>query len=267
MLKVFVTGSSGFVGKNLVGRLESKGYDVIGCDLPTCDITNLNQLINLMKDCDAVIHLAAMTKAGESFKNPQKYIKINTMGTINILESMRIHGIKRLVCISSGGVAGEKRYWSPYLWSKHLAELGCKMYHQSYGIDIVILRPTNIYGPKNWKGVSHIFLQSKKEGRPVTITGDGSQARDFVHVHDVCDAIILALESKLKFKKFVIGTGVATSIKQLADIIGVEYTLTMKFDNVGLRESVADTKPAEKYLGFKAKISIEEGTKRLLEEE
>lgn len=259
-MKIFVSGSEGFVGKNLLQRI-GKTHKVIECEV---DIT-MGQPFTLMNDmfgCDAVVHLAAMTKANESLKRPHIYLKTNLMGTINILEAMRLSGVKRLIYISSCGVKDYSQ-GSPYLWAKHLSERACAMYSKLYGLEIVILRPTNIYGPHNWKGVIHRFLEAKKNGEPLEIYGNGTQTRDFIYVCDVCDSIIKAIDIKFKDILYIeIGTGKETTIKELAKIIGGIYKF-IPLQNIGLKQSVADTTKAKTILGFEAKIALEEGLRRL----
>lgn len=260
MKTIFVSGSRGFVGRNLIERMKDS-YKVVECDLPECDITSLDCLTKKMAGCDAVVHLAAKTKAYESLGEPHTYIDTNVMGTTNVLEAMRLNGIKRLVYTSSCGVKGYKE-GSPYLWAKHISEIVCEMYAKLYGMEIIILRPTNIYGPHNWKGVIWHWIERKKKNEVLLIHGDGKQTRDFIHVYDVCDAIMTGLvKPNPKIITVEIGTGIETSLIGLAKKIGGKYALTGDWKKVGLRRSVANTKPAEKYLKFKAKISLDDGIK------
>lgn len=272
-MKIFITGSKGFVGTNLLEQIGNK-YEIIECDLPHCNILgSLEYLAEKMEGCDTVIHLAALAKVSESFKKPHDYFTINVMGTINILEVMRLKKIRRLIYISSCGVKRLEREDSipnPYHYSKHLAEQICEMYSKIYGIEVIILRPTIMYGPHNQKGVFSIFVKLEKKGMPLKISGDGSQTRDFIHVHDTCNAIIKATETEIDFSQFEtnvlrveIGTGKSTSIKQLAEMISnnIKYVPS---DKVGVSSSIADIRDAERYLGWKPKRKIKDEIKKLL---
>lgn len=272
-MKMFITGSKGFVGTNLLEQIGNK-HEIVECDLPHCNILgSLEYLAKKMDGCDIVIHLAALGKVSESFKKPHDYFTVNVMGTINILEAMRLKKIRRLIYISSCGVKRLERNDSvpnPYHYSKHLTEQVCEMYSKIYGIEVVILRPTIMYGPYNQKNVVSIFIKLTKKGTPLKIHGDGSQTRDFTHVHDTCNAIIKAVEIEIDFSQFEtkvlrveIGTGRPTSIKQLAEMISdnIQYIPSEK---IGVSSSIADIRDAKRYLGWKPKIKIKDGIKKLL---
>lgn len=261
MKKIFVTGSAGFVGKNLVEMLRREGHEVVEFDFaknPEHDITNLGQLVKYMEG-DAVIHLASKTQASESIKNPHPYMKVIIMGTANILEAVRLKGIKRLVYISSCGIKGMTRDGNPYHWSKYMAEGLCQMYSEIYGLEVVVLRPTIMYGPHNWKGVVHTFTERTRKGETLHIYGDGSQTRDFLYVRDSCRAMIKAATQKVegKFRILEIGTGKATSIKELAEMISDNVVFHPDKPS-GISSSIADIRDAKRYLNWKPKIKIKD---------
>lgn len=269
-MHIFVTGSSGFVGKNVVERLKELKHKVTTFDFTENskhDVTRLEPILSYMpENIDAVIHLASKTKASESLKCPLPYINIIVMGTANILEAMRLKKIKRLVYISSCGIKGmNSAGGNPYHYSKYLAEQLCEMYSKIYDIEIVVLRPTVMYGPRNWKGVVRTFINLTKKGKTLKIYGDGSQTRDFLHVYDAREAMIKAAMVNLpnKFICIEIGTGKVTSIKELAEAISddVEY---IPSKNIGISSSVANICNARYYLGWEPKINIKNVIKNQL---
>lgn len=260
--KVYVTGSKGFVGKNLMEHLKKEEkLEIVECD---CDIRFPHMLyMDIPSDTDIIIHLAAKTKANESMVEPHEYLDTNAMGTVNILEVMRKKKIPKMIFYSSGGVKGYGE-GAPYLWSKRMAEMACAMYCKLYGLQIIIFRPTNIYGPHNWKGVIWHFQQTKKKRKPLKVYGDGSQTRDFVHVYDVVDATMKAM--KLRSNAYPIyleiGTGVETSVLELAKKISKKYVLVPEKQNeVGLQSSVAKIATANLMLNWKPKITLKKGLK------
>jgi len=265
--KVFITGSKGFVGRHLVNQLQIEGFIVKECDMYDCDVTSFPDIIRDLEG-DVVIHLAARVRAGHSMKVPYQYIQTNVLGLINVLEVMRLKRIPRLIFISSAGVKGYTK-GAPYLWSKRVGELFVEMYAKLYGIEAVIIRPTNIYGEGNNKGIIYNFTKAKKENRILKIYGDGSQTRDFVHVDDVVSAIIKAVGVKMYPKRnpicVEIGTGVETSMIELAKKISPNYTFVpIEKEEVGLKRSVADISKAQHHLKWTSKISLEEGIRRIL---
>lgn len=256
-MKVFITGSKGFVGSHLIKRLQ-KNHTIIECDLPECSITNFNNLMNQM-DGDVVVHLAARVHAGQSMKMPREYMETNVMGLLNILDVMRLKGISRIIFISSIMAKYYKTKPIPYIWSKRLGEMLVELYAKAYGIKAVILRPTNIYGIGNNKGVVDLFVKFKKEGKKLQIHGDGSQTRDFIHIDDVVEAIVKAVEIKKLPKKPLyveVGTGKETTILELAKMVGVEYTLHP--ENEGGLERVVANISTGKRLKWKAQKSLED---------
>lgn len=265
-MRVYVTGWDGFVGPHLINRLEKEeGVEIVRC---RCDIRNITDLHAEMKsDIDVVLHLAAMTKANESLENPHPYIDVNAMGTCNILECMRLAGIPKIVNISSGGV---KDFFngSPYLWSKIIAEKLVIMYSKLYGIKSIIIRPNNIYGPNNYKGVIYHWMKAKKAGETLHIHGDGNQTRDFVHVYDVVDAIVKAMRTNKIIPLSVtleVGTGVGTKVIDLAKMmVGDNYVIHPELEHLaGIKKSVGNPVTTSIFLEWKAEITLKEGLKTL----
>jgi len=258
-MKIFITGSNGFVGSYLIRRLEEL-HTIIKCDLPKCNITNLGNMIEMIDgNVDIVIHLAARVHAGQSIEMPRAYMMTNVMGLLNILEVMRIKKIPRIIFISSIMSKYYKQNGIPYQWTKKFGEMLIELYAKAYGIKAVILRPTNIYGIGNNKGVVDLFMKLKKDGKKLQIHGDGSQTRDFIHISDVIEAIVKSVEIKKlpKMPVYVeVGTGIETSILELAKMVEVEYVLYP--EKVGGTERIVANISTGKRIKWKAKKSLKE---------
>lgn len=252
-MRILVTGGAGFVGSNVVDALVARGDDVVALDdlstgdranlaasgvpLVEADISDRAALLGALggRRFDAVVHLAAKTKVGQSVEQPELYRRVIVEGTANVLEAARRSGVKRFVNFSSGGVVyGETggacaheglpiRPASPYGTYKAAAEEQVA----ASGISALTLRPANIYGPRQRTdlegGVIAIFVGCWRSGTPLTIRGGGTMERDYVYVGDVAEAVIGALGSSSE-GVYNVGTGVATTVRRLvtlmADVLG-----------------------------------------------
>ena len=248
-MKIIVTGGAGFVGSHLTELLIKNGHfpviidnlntgkfkyikkfvDEGKADFIKLDIRNFSKLMKLPK-CSAVIHLAAIASVIESIDNPSFVNDVNVNGTLNVLEFCRKKKIKKFIFTSSAAIFGNNESKitesSPtvpttvYGSSKLTGEQYCRIYSELFGITTIILRPFNIYGPRQndtYAGVITKFLNRLKKNKPPIIFGTGNQTRDFIHAHDVARAFFLALRyNKTKFDVFNLGTGKSTSINTLA---------------------------------------------------
>jgi len=255
MKKVVVTGGAGFIGSNLVDSLIERGCDVIIIDnLSTGKLENINNkakfiendlssanpdhLVSILDGVDIVFHLAALARVQPSIDDPMPYNAANVTATLNILFAANKAGVKRLVYSASSSCYGDATKMpqletdainplSPYGLQKYIGELYCRLFSQIYTLDTVSLRYFNVYGERMALSgayclVTGIFARQMQEGKDLTITNDGKQRRDFTYVGDVVDANILAAThaSNLNGQSFNIGTGVNTSINEVADLFG-----------------------------------------------
>lgn len=256
------------------------------------DIRNLKDILPLFKGMDFVFHLAALPRVQYSIENPVETYDNNVNGTLNVLEAARrtkvkpvrksglSNGVKRVIYASSSSIYGNQKKYpfkeemrpdplSPYACQKYIGELLCQMYSRLYGLETVCLRYFNAYGPRaSTEGayalVTAIFLKLKKENKPLTITGDGKQSRDFTHVYDIVRANILASKSKKvgKGETINIGSGKNYTINQVAKFFGgpIKYIAP----RIEPRKTLADISKAKKLLGWQPKIKFEEGIKKLI---
>jgi UDP-glucose 4-epimerase len=250
--KVLVTGGAGFIGSHLTDALVNDGHSVVVIDnLSTgkrsqvnkrakfikADIRNLKKIKPYFKGVDLVFHLAARARIQPSIKDPVSTFDHNITGTLNVLLAARDAGIKRVVYSASSSSYGDQdtvplyeemtpRFKNPYSLSKYVGEEMCRLFSNLYGLETVSLRYFNVYGPRQllsgaYATVVGIFLKQFKDGKPLTIVGDGGIKRDFTHVSDVVRANILAAQSTKVGRGEVIniGTGKNYSINEVASMI------------------------------------------------
>lgn len=292
--KIIVTGGAGFIGSNLSMELVRKGFDVhiidnlsggkkenipAGAVFHKVDIREVSEIEPIFVGASGVFHLAALPRVQFSIENPVETTNVNILGTLNVFEAARKAGIKRIVYSASSSAYGDQKIMplvenmlpnpkSPYGLQKMVGEYFAKVWHEVYGIETVSLRYFNVYGPgQSDEGAYALviakFLKQKREGKPMTITGDGLQTRDFTHVSDVVNANILAMESDKVGKGEVlnIGAGNNVSIKKIAELIGgeIEYVPA----RLEPHDTLADNSRARELLGWQPKVSIEEGIRLL----
>ncbi len=285
-----VTGGAGFIGTNLCERLVADGEKVIVVDnlvagnaerLPRAvdfrllDVCDTEALVRTFSQADVVVHLAALPRVQFSIEHPFEAQHVNIDGTLSVLEAMRRAKVPRIVYAASSAMYGDQEMLplneslpaqpkSPYGLHKYVGELMLSLWHELHGIESVSLRFFNVYGPHldpegAYALVIGRFLKLRKEGKPLTITGDGEQTRDFVHVRDVVDAIIRAgnAEHVGKGDVFNVGTGQDVSINTLAQLIGgpIEYVPA----RVEPRFTRADSTRLREVLGWHPSVSLEEG--------
>jgi nucleoside-diphosphate-sugar epimerase len=216
-MKILVTGSSGFIGSHLVKEL-SKVHEIVTFDIKNDqreDVRNLDILLKKAKNCDAIVHLAALCIDSESVLKPQEYYSTNVLDTLNVLETARILEIKKIINASSAGVGTR----TPYSISKLHAEGLCNLFSNNYDIQTIILRFFNVYGPQNPKGVIYRFITRMEKNEPLIVNNDGNQVRDYIHVKDVIKTIKSLLENNYPSGIYEAGTDKGTSVKQIIRIL------------------------------------------------
>lgn len=254
-----------------------------GVSLLEIDIRDQREIVRALEGRDAVVHAAALIDVEESIEKPLLYLDNNALGTATVAKACVDAGVKRLIYISSAAVYGDPiklpidedhptRPLSPYGLSKLIGEQVVDLFSRVYGLEYVVLRLFNVYGPGQtsaYAGVITRFVARVKANLPPIIYGDGEQTRDFVNVRDVCGAVELALVTDHVNEIYNIGSGAATRIKDLAKLVtklaGVEGEPIYAAPRPGdIRHSCADISKARIYLGFTPRVSLEEGLKELL---
>lgn len=299
MAKIIVTGGAGFIGSNLVDALIEKGHDVLIIDnLSTGKKENINKKAEFVEEdlrdydkihplfegVDFVFHEAALPRIPLSIEKPQESNDINIKGTLNALVAAKFFGVKRFIYAASSSALGSKATLpmkedapcdplNPYALQKYVGELYCKIFYNIYGLPTVALRYFNVYGPRQpregtYTPVIGIFMTQKKRGEKLTITGDGKQTRDFTYVADVVRANILAMESeKVGHGEVInIGGGKNHSVNEIAEMIGGE-AIHVPARPGEMQDTLADISKAMEFLGWQPEITLEEGIKKLLENE
>ncbi len=291
MANYLVTGGAGFIGSHLCRKLEGLGHKVVSLDnmLHPCenpfeskfaDIRYSQDIVQFFKGCDVCFHLAAQISVDRSIHSPQETIDININGTLNMLELCRKHDVK-LVFASTSEVYGTAQKekmdedhpldaQSPYGASKAAADRLCKSYIDTYGMSIMILRNFNTFGPyqndDSYGGVIARFTKAALAGEDLNIFGSGEQERDYMWVDDAVNAYIKVMNQKGVFNA---GSGTTIKVNRIAHLIKERLKSTSKIVHVAGRPGevqrlCCDAKKI-KALGWKPKVSIEEGIKKYVD--
>jgi len=252
-MKVLVTGSEGYIGKELKKYLTTLGNEIICYDKK---INKNVENIHSVHFCDAIVHLAAIAGVSECEEDKDQAVIDNIIASSHIFK-LAYKNNKPLIFASSQ--AAKKPTANFYATTKYIAEQNA-FYLNGLGADIRILRFTNIYGgDMNGKNsVIANFTEACKNNKDIIVNGDGNQVRDFIHIQDICKAIFLALQNKGISEPIDIGTGIGTRIIDLAKMFKNIFTITEKYDKVGISYNVADTLLAKNLLGFRTSIKLED---------
>jgi len=283
MSNVLVTGGLGFIGSHLVDRLVKDEHDVCVIDnLSTGTIDNRNKKLNNMifddivkvyekrdvyrfGDIDIIYHLGAESRIQPSLKNPYQTFKTNVMGTTSMCDLARHYNCK---LIYAGSCTAEEQFLNPYAFTKFKGEEICKMYNEVYEVKTAIARFFNVYGSRHYREGSHatvlgIFEKQYMEGKPLTITGDGEQERDFIHVDDIVDGLILMSETDCDGETYEFGYGKSYSINEIASMFKTEVVHIEK-PYGEMNTARADIFEAVKYLNWEPTRNVEDYIKEFI---
>lgn len=299
-MKILITGGLGFQGAHLTKHLLDKGHEVTVLNTLSEDtekhldflprkpkivwgsVTDKELVRKSVREHDVVFHLAARINVDESIKDPLAFFDVNINGTVNMLEAVREQG-NRLIYASTCevyGVVPDKpcldeesvlRPHSPYAASKAAADRICFSYFKSYGTNVTIVRPFNIYGEGQKEGgfgaLIAILVKRALDGQNLKVFGSGTQTRDYMNIDDLVTAYDLILNSKnTAGEVYNFGTGAETSVKDIAEYIAKKIGVTVEYGEARPGEVsrfCADITKAKK-LGFSPKVSIWEGIDRYI---
>ncbi len=306
-MKYLVTGGAGFIGSNIVKELlrrkervrvldnfatgkrenlielmDNPNFELIEGDLRSFHIVR-----NAVKGVDYILHQGALPSVPRSINDPITTNDVNILGTLNILEAAKEFGVKRVVYASSSSVYGNSpalpkvesmpvQPLSPYALSKYAGERYCQIYYKIFGLETVVLRYFNVFGPNQdptsqYSAVIPKFIKLMKENEPPIIYGDGTQSRDFTYVANVVEANFLACNAHNSAGEvFNIGCGKRYTLLQLVDtinrILGKNIEPVFEKERIGdVKHSLAGIEKAKRILGFSVNCRFEEGLEKLVE--
>lgn len=273
-----VTGAAGFIGKHLIKELINKGMDVVAFDRKyeifktefiKGNLTNFN-FDKILGDIDVIFHLAGLLGTTELFHKVIEAEKVNVLGTLNLLESMRRKDVNKIVFTSKPNIWK----YNVYTISKENCERYLEMYKEIYGFETVITRPFNVYGPDEpldeyRKAVPYFIVKALKDEN-IEIFGDGTQTLDPIYVEDVITALIKCSE-KLPEEVVEIGTSASISVNGIAERIINLCQSNSEIVHKPMRRGEPDNSyisangNIERLLEFKPKINLNVGLKRTIE--
>jgi UDP-glucose 4-epimerase len=300
---VFFTGGAGFIGRHVMPMLLEQGYKVRLFDsmthradrtdvdewLATGDVELIEQDVRYggavqraIKGCTHVIHFATVS-INKSVADPDESVDINFVGNHNVFAAAAAEGVRRVVYASSASVYGEPESLpmgedsplnpiTPYCIGKLAGEHLLKFYERQTGLSWIALRFFNVYGPGQktsayYTSVINHFVNRVKNGEPPIIDGRGEQSMDFVHVHDVARAVMAALGAERSGMPINIGTGLSTTVAQLADIvikaIGADVVPEFRPRDVLVSRRAADIRRAHEVLGWEPTVPVDDGLSEL----
>jgi UDP-glucose 4-epimerase len=305
MAEILVTGGAGFIGSHLVDALLAAGQRVrvldnlsmgkrnnLPLDNPALqfiegDVADAQLVAQAVAGCDAVVHLAAVASVQASVDDPVATHQSNFIGTLNVCEAMRLHGVRRVVYASSAAIYGNngegvaidedtaKSPLTPYAADKLASEHYLDFYRRQHGLEPAVFRFFNIFGPRQdpsspYSGVISIFTQRAQQGLPISVFGDGEQTRDFFYVGDLVELLMQALSAgQVEPLPVNVGWNQAVSLNQLLAEIGVLCGALPQVTHLparagDIRHSRADNARLQMQYQLPSQTPLRDGLARLL---
>lgn len=278
-MKVLVTGGAGFVGTNLIKRLLKEGHQVVSIDNYNTGLKENHQqgaeyLEYDIRNVDSydwvkpnlVFHMAAIARIQPSFQNPQEYFEVNALGTMKLVNWCAKAGVPLIYAGSSSKHSG--KFKNPYTFSKDIGEEIIELYQKHYALEATIARFYNVYGPYQLTEGGYTtligrWLSNLQKGEPCYIYGDGEQRRDFTHVDDIVDALMLIMENETYGFAFELGRGKNYSVNEVAKMFGI--TPIHADAKPGEARDTLNTSPTAGYmLGWNPKRELKDYLKKVL---
>ena len=287
-----VTGGSGFIGSHVVDRLVAGGarrvvvFDKVvreenlaeallsgGVEIVEGDVTDVARVRQAMERIDGVFHMAVLP-LGPTVEQPRLGLEVNVLGTYNVFEAAQQADVGKVVFSSASSVYGDTDETmdeahplgarTMYGATKIAGEYFLRSFNDQYGLPYVTLRYMNVYGPRQEGGLVMSVARRVLSGHAPSITGDGSQSFDFVHVADVADANIAAMASSLSGEELNVGSGTEASAREIAErligIVGADFEVEYQPDvRVLMRRRVGSNEKARRLLGWEASVSLDDG--------
>ncbi len=305
MAEILVTGGAGFIGSHLVDALLAAGQRVrvldnlsmgkrnnLPLDNPALqfiegDVADAQLVAQAVVGCDAVVHLAAVASVQASVDDPVATHQSNFIGTLNVCEAMRLHGVRRVVYASSAAIYGNngegvaidedtaKSPLTPYAADKLASEHYLDFYRRQHGLEPAVFRFFNIFGPRQdpsspYSGVISIFTQRAQQGLPISVFGDGEQTRDFFYVGDLVELLMQALDAgQVEPLPVNVGWNQAVSLNQLLAEIGALCAALPQVTHLparagDIRHSRADNARLQAQYQLPSQTPLRDGLARLL---
>jgi UDP-glucose 4-epimerase len=295
-----VTGGAGFIGSHVVDRLLREGRAVRVIDnfsngslrnlahhqgnkqleVITADLAEHGEVHGLFEGAERVFHFAALADIVPSIERPREYFRSNVDGTFNVLEQSQKVGVRRLLYAASSTCYGlpdafptaetaDIRPQYPYALTKNLGEQLVMHWAQVYKLPALSLRMFNVYGPRartsgTYGAVFGVFLAQLLADQPLTIVGDGNQTRDFTYVTDIVDAFLTAAASNEAGKIYNVGSNGTYSVNRLVELLGAKRAVHIPKRPGEPDCTWADVSKIQRELGWRAKVSFEEGVRQML---
>lgn len=299
MSTYLVTGGAGFIGSHLSSALVARGHRVRvvdslitgfehnlqpGVEFTSGDLAEPEVANAAVQGVDYVLHQAAIPSVPRSVKNPRESHRANVDGMLNILLAARDAGVRRVVFAGSSSVYGDQptlpkredmptKPMTPYALQKLVSEQYGQMFTRLYGLEVVTTRYFNVFGPRQdpsspYSGVISLFIKALLDGTRPVIFGDGGQTRDFTFVTNVVDGVLRAAEAPaVGGEVFNVATGGRVSLNELLatlkKIVGSDVAPIYQEARMGdVRDSQADISKAERLLGYRPAVMLEEGLRQ-----